>query len=83
MFSTAWPEFAAWAGGMIGPGVPLLVRDTGARERFVSFAVWDSLEAVRAWQSAPELCGRLARPAAGRRFRLGRAHGGRRRWDRR
>jgi heme-degrading monooxygenase HmoA len=61
MFVAAWAEFAAWASGMPGAGALRLARDTRDPERFVSFAAWDSVEAVRAWKSAPDFRGRLAR----------------------
>jgi heme-degrading monooxygenase HmoA len=61
VFVAAWSGFAAWASGMPGAGTLRLARDTRDPERFVSFAAWDSIEAVRAWKSAPDFRERLAR----------------------
>jgi heme-degrading monooxygenase HmoA len=60
MFVAAWSEFAAWASGLPGAGTLRLARDTRDPQRFVSFAAWDSIEAVRAWKSAPDFRERLA-----------------------
>jgi heme-degrading monooxygenase HmoA len=59
-FLTAWSEFAAWASGRPGAGTLRLTRDVRDTERFVSFGVWESIEAVRAWKSAPDFRERLA-----------------------
>jgi heme-degrading monooxygenase HmoA len=57
----AWTEFAVWASGMPGAGELRLVREVGDGGRFLSFGVWASDDAVRAWKSAPEFRPRLAR----------------------
>jgi heme-degrading monooxygenase HmoA len=59
-FVAAWTEFARWASGMPGAGTLRLARDLRASGRFVSFGAWDSLEAVRAWKSAPDFRERMA-----------------------
>ena len=59
-FVAAWTEFAGWAAGMPGAGTLRLARDLRASGRFVSFGAWDSLEAVRAWKSAPDFRERMA-----------------------
>ena len=60
-FVEAWTEFAAWASGMPGAGELRLVREVGDAGHYVSFGVWASDDAVRAWKSAPEFRPRLAR----------------------
>jgi heme-degrading monooxygenase HmoA len=58
-FIEAWTGFAAWASAMPGAGTLRLGRDTGNVLRFVSYGVWDSVDAVRAWKSAPEFRERI------------------------
>jgi heme-degrading monooxygenase HmoA len=59
-FVDAWSEFAAWASSMPGAGTLRLSRDHGDQGRFVSFGIWESDEAVRAWKAAPEFKERIA-----------------------
>ena len=59
-FVEAWPAFAAWASAMPGAGALRLGRDSGAPARFVSVAPWKTTEAVRAWETGPELRERTA-----------------------
>ena len=59
-FLSAWTEFAAWASGRQGAGTLRLTRDVRDAARFVSFGVWESPEAVRAWKTAPDFRERLA-----------------------
>ena len=56
----AWAGFAAWASSMPGAGTLSLTRDARDDELFLSFGAWDSIDAVRAWKSAPEFRERLA-----------------------
>lgn len=59
-FLTAWAEFATWASGRPGAGTLTLTADVRDTERFVSFGTWESIDAVRAWKSAPDFRERLA-----------------------
>ena len=59
-FVDAWATFAAWASAMPGSTMLRLARDEADERRFVSFAVWESPEAVRAWKSGPEFKERMA-----------------------
>ena len=58
-FVEAWAEFAAWASGRPGAGTLRLTRDTRGGG-YLSFGRWSSVEAVRAWKSAPDFRERLA-----------------------
>ncbi len=59
-FLREWEEFARWAGGLPGAGEALLTRDLRDPERFISFVVWDSLEAIRGWKTHPEFKERMS-----------------------
>jgi heme-degrading monooxygenase HmoA len=59
-FLAAWREFMAWACSLPGAGGAMLARDLRDPERFVSHAVWDDIESVRAWKSSPEFKPRMA-----------------------
>lgn len=59
-FIEAWASFAAWASGRPGAGTLRLTRDLRNVDVFVSFGRWDSIDAVRAWKSAPDFRQRLA-----------------------
>jgi heme-degrading monooxygenase HmoA len=60
-FVEAWRRFAAWASGRPGARALRLARDASRQDVFVSFATWESVDAVRAWKSAPDFRERLAR----------------------
>ena len=60
-FAEAWSEFAKWASTMPGAGRARLTRDLRDPERFLSFAGWESIDAVRAWKSSPEFRPRMRR----------------------
>jgi heme-degrading monooxygenase HmoA len=60
-FARAWADFAAWASTMRGAGTLRLARDVRDVEIFVSFGRWNSIEAVRAWKSAPDFRDGIAR----------------------
>jgi heme-degrading monooxygenase HmoA len=60
-FMRAWAEFAAWASSRDGAGTLTLTRDRSDSGRFVSFGLWESEEAVRAWKSRDEFREGLAR----------------------
>jgi heme-degrading monooxygenase HmoA len=51
----------SWATGLPGAGAAVLARDRRDPERFVSFAGWESIDAVRAWKSSPEFKPRMSR----------------------
>jgi heme-degrading monooxygenase HmoA len=59
-FIEAWTVFAEWASAMPGADSLRLGRDIGDVLRFVSYGAWDSVDAVRAWKSAPEFRERIA-----------------------
>ena len=56
----AWNEFATWAHSMPGAGTLRLTRDLDDATRFISFGVWDSVEAAHQWKSDPEFRTRMA-----------------------
>jgi heme-degrading monooxygenase HmoA len=60
-FVEAWSEFAQWASTMPGAGKVRLARDLREPERFVSFARWEDIEAVRAWKGSEEFKPRMGR----------------------
>ena len=53
-FVEAWREFARWLNTMPGAGTARLTRDLSDPRRFLSFAPWNSLDAMRTWKAAPE-----------------------------
>jgi heme-degrading monooxygenase HmoA len=58
-FVEAWTEFARWLRTMPGAGTARLTRDLREPRRYLSFAPWESAEAMDAWRSAPEFRERL------------------------
>ena len=54
-FIARWREFLTWTKeahrGFLGAR---LVRDLGNPDSFVSFAAWQDLDSMRAWQGSPE-----------------------------
>jgi heme-degrading monooxygenase HmoA len=59
-FVDAWAEFAAWASAMPGATTLRLTHDETNERRFLSFAAWESPDAVRAWKANPEFKERMA-----------------------
>ena len=59
-FVEAWTEFARWLRTMPGAGTARLTRDLAEPRRYLSFAPWESAEAMRAWKSAPEFRERMS-----------------------
>jgi heme-degrading monooxygenase HmoA len=59
-FIAAWAAFAEWASSMPGAGTLRLGCDVGDPRRFVSFAPWETADAVRAWKAGPEFRERMA-----------------------
>ena len=59
-FVAAWTEFAGWLSTMPGAGTARLTRDTSEPHRYMSFAPWESADAMRAWKSNPEFRQRMA-----------------------
>src|SRR5262245_9631706 len=53
-FEGAWKEFVAWGMQRPGGGTARLVRDLDKPGHYVSFAPWDSVDAMHGWKSAPE-----------------------------
>ncbi len=58
-FVAAWTEFARWLGTMPGAGTARLTRDLNDPQRFLSFAPWESADAMQAWKSNPEFRERM------------------------
>ncbi|WP_037681433.1 antibiotic biosynthesis monooxygenase [Streptomyces griseus] len=60
-FVERWQEFLTWTkennDGFLGAR---LIRNLGSPQSFVSFAAWQDLDSMRAWQSSPEFTERLA-----------------------
>ena len=59
-FVEAWTEFARWLSTMPGAGTAHLTRDLSEPRRYLSFAPWESAEAMQAWKSDPEFRQRMA-----------------------
>jgi heme-degrading monooxygenase HmoA len=59
-FVDAWTEFARWLTTMPGAGTARLTRTLSEPRRYLSFAPWESAEAMHAWRNAPDFPGRLA-----------------------
>ena len=54
-FREAWTAFADWTvHQQPGAGEAWLLQDTQQPQRFISFAPWESTDAVNAWRSRPE-----------------------------
>ena len=60
-FLEAWAEFMTWATSLPGAGAAVLGRDERDPGRFVSFAAWESIDAVRGWKDSPEFKLRMGR----------------------
>jgi heme-degrading monooxygenase HmoA len=59
-FVEAWTEFARWLSTMPGAGTARLTRDLREPQRYLSFAPWESADALQAWRSHPEFSQRIA-----------------------
>lgn len=59
-FVAAWSAFATWASRQPGAGTLRLARDAADSQRYVSYAAWESAEAVKAWKADPEFKEHLA-----------------------
>jgi heme-degrading monooxygenase HmoA len=59
-FVDAWTGFAEWAKAMPGAGTLRLARDLDDPKRFVSFARWDSIQAVHQWKASPDFPAHMA-----------------------
>jgi len=59
-FVEAWTEFAGWLSTMPGEGTARLTRALSEPRRYLSFAPWESAEAMHAWKSAPDFRERMA-----------------------
>ncbi|MDQ6811743.1 MAG: antibiotic biosynthesis monooxygenase [Actinomycetota bacterium] len=52
LFVTAWTEMAEWTGREVpGSTWAKLLHDRGAPNRFISFGLWESLEAIENWRA--------------------------------
>jgi heme-degrading monooxygenase HmoA len=52
-FVEAWTEFARWLSTMPGAGTARLTKDLSEPGRFMSFAPWESAEAMHQWKNDP------------------------------
>jgi heme-degrading monooxygenase HmoA len=59
-FLGRWTEFLGWTRAA-APGLrwARLIQDADNARHFISFASWDSQEALRSWRSLPEFAARL------------------------
>jgi len=60
-FVEDWRAFAEWSSQQPGAGTFRLTRDARDPSRFLSFAPWESIERLKAWQSMPEFPERLGK----------------------
>jgi heme-degrading monooxygenase HmoA len=58
-FVEDWRAFAEWSSQQPGAGTLRLTRDARNPSRFLSFAPWESVERLQAWQNMPEFAERL------------------------
>ena len=59
-FVVRWTEFLEWTRESArGLRSAQLIRDSDEPRHFVSFACWESSEAMQAWRSLPDFAGRL------------------------
>ena len=63
-FEQAWTEFAQWLGTMPGAGTARLVQDLDNPGSYISFAPWESLDAMHAWKSSPDFKEHMGRVQA-------------------
>jgi heme-degrading monooxygenase HmoA len=59
-FVEAWTGFARWLTTMPGAGTARLTQDLSDPQRYLSFAPWESVDALHAWRSNPEFPQRMA-----------------------
>lgn len=59
-FVAAWTEFVRWASESPGSGTFRLVRDLEDPGRYMSYAPWESMEAMKAWKGSPEFSEKMA-----------------------
>jgi len=60
-FVREWTSFVTWSSSMAGAGTFRLTRDTDRPSNYLSFAPWESSDALDAWRSSPEFRERLGR----------------------
>lgn len=60
-FLAAWQEFMRWAVSLDGAGEAILGLDVRVPGRYVSFAAWSDMRAVRGWKDHPEFKERMGR----------------------
>jgi heme-degrading monooxygenase HmoA len=53
-FEEAWTGFAEWLSTIPGSGTARLTKDMDNPGVYVSFAPWESLDAMHAWKSSPD-----------------------------
>jgi heme-degrading monooxygenase HmoA len=53
-FVEAWTNFAQWLSKMPGAGTAHLTRDMDEPGRYMSFANWESADAMHEWKNAPD-----------------------------
>jgi heme-degrading monooxygenase HmoA len=53
-FVDAWTDFAKWLSTMPGAGTARLTKDIDNSGHYLSFAPWESIDAMHAWKNSPE-----------------------------
>jgi heme-degrading monooxygenase HmoA len=53
-FEEAWTAFAKWLSTMPGAGTARLTKDMDNAGNYMSFAPWESADALHAWKSSPD-----------------------------
>lgn len=53
-FIEAWTAFAKWLSTMPGAGMARLTKDLDNPGHYLSFAPWESIDAMHSWKSSPE-----------------------------
>lgn len=53
-FVQAWTRFAEWLNSQPGSGTARLTRHLSEPRRYMSFADWESEDAMNAWRNQPE-----------------------------
>jgi heme-degrading monooxygenase HmoA len=58
-FVEAWTEFARWLSEMPRSGTARRTRDLDQPRRYLSFAPWESVEAMHEWKNQPDFRDRI------------------------
>ena len=63
-FVEAWRTFADWLSEQPGSGTARLTRDLENPNKYLSFAPWESLDAIQAWKGSDEFRERMGKVQA-------------------